>query len=156
MATSQNRFCYPFAISKNGSSVTFTWNLPSRPSRKRLPPWCPRRVPASNVTSAPGTMSCSSKALQRRMTPVSYVESGQPQGFPIGSSPTHQPREERLCGHLFFWSLHQEVSLSSDFVVHPIRRDRCPLVAADSHAHDWLTLQPWPRPQQTRRLLTRP
>ena len=31
--------------------------------------------------------------------------------------------------------------LSSDFVVHPIRWDRCPLVAADPHARAWLTLQ---------------
>jgi integrase/recombinase XerD len=31
--------------------------------------------------------------------------------------------------------------LSCDFVVHPIRWDRCPLVAADPHARSWLTLQ---------------
>ena len=28
-----------------------------------------------------------------------------------------------------------------DFVVHPIRWDRCPLVAADPHARSWLTIQ---------------
>ena len=28
-----------------------------------------------------------------------------------------------------------------DFVVHPIRWDRCPLAAADSHARAWITLQ---------------
>jgi len=31
--------------------------------------------------------------------------------------------------------------LPCDFVVHPIRWDRCPLVAADSHARAWVTLQ---------------
>jgi len=31
--------------------------------------------------------------------------------------------------------------LSFDFVVHPIRWDRCPLAAADSYARSWLTLQ---------------
>jgi integrase/recombinase XerD len=31
--------------------------------------------------------------------------------------------------------------LSCDFVVHPIRWDRYPLVAADPHARSWLTLQ---------------
>jgi len=31
--------------------------------------------------------------------------------------------------------------LSCDFVVHPVRWDRCPLAAADPHAHAWLTLQ---------------
>jgi site-specific recombinase XerD len=31
--------------------------------------------------------------------------------------------------------------LSSDFVVHPIRWDRCPFAAADLHACAWLTLQ---------------
>jgi integrase/recombinase XerD len=31
--------------------------------------------------------------------------------------------------------------LSCDFVVHPIRWDRCPLVAADPQARAWLTLQ---------------
>jgi hypothetical protein len=56
------------------------------------------------------------------------------QVFPAGSSPTRQPRESQLSGHLFFWDLHQEVHLPSDFVVHPIRWDRCPLVAADLDA----------------------
>jgi site-specific recombinase XerD len=37
--------------------------------------------------------------------------------------------------------LHQEVFLSVDFVVHPVRWERCPLVAADLHACSWLTLQ---------------
>jgi integrase/recombinase XerD len=31
--------------------------------------------------------------------------------------------------------------LSCDFVVHPIRWDRCPLVAADPQARSWLTIQ---------------
>ena len=31
--------------------------------------------------------------------------------------------------------------MSSDFVVHPIRWDRCLLAAADPHARAWLTLQ---------------
>lgn len=31
--------------------------------------------------------------------------------------------------------------MSCDFVVHPIRWDRCPLVAADRHGRAWLTLQ---------------
>jgi integrase/recombinase XerD len=31
--------------------------------------------------------------------------------------------------------------LSFDFVVHPIRWEHCPLVAADLHACSWLTLQ---------------
>ena len=31
--------------------------------------------------------------------------------------------------------------MPGDFVVHPIRWDRCPLVAADPHARAWLTLQ---------------
>jgi site-specific recombinase XerD len=37
--------------------------------------------------------------------------------------------------------LHQEVYLSFDFVVHPIRWERCPRVSADVHASAWLTLQ---------------
>src|SRR5580698_8337848 len=47
----------------------------------------------------------------------------------------------RTSSHLFFWNLQQEVHLSSDFVVHPIRWDRCLLAAADPHARAWLTLQ---------------
>lgn len=31
--------------------------------------------------------------------------------------------------------------MSCDFVVHPIRWDRCPLVAADPHGRAWLALQ---------------
>jgi integrase/recombinase XerD len=31
--------------------------------------------------------------------------------------------------------------LLCDFIVHPIRWDRCPLVAADPHARSWLTIQ---------------
>ena len=31
--------------------------------------------------------------------------------------------------------------MSFDFVVHPVRWDRCPLVAVDPHASSWLTLQ---------------
>ena len=31
--------------------------------------------------------------------------------------------------------------MSCDFVVHPIRWDRCPLAAADLHARAWITLQ---------------
>ncbi|HEX3893463.1 MAG TPA: site-specific integrase [Terracidiphilus sp.] len=31
--------------------------------------------------------------------------------------------------------------MSSDFVVHPIRWDRCPFAAADLHSCAWLTLQ---------------
>jgi integrase/recombinase XerD len=69
------------------------------------------------------------------------VESGQPQVFSVGSSPTCEPRESRPSSHLFFWNLQQEVHLSSDFVVHPIRWDRCPLAAADPHVRAWLTLQ---------------
>ena len=42
---------------------------------------------------------------------------------------------------LFFWNLQQEVHLPCDFVVHPIRWDRCPLVAAHPHARSWLILQ---------------
>jgi integrase/recombinase XerD len=42
---------------------------------------------------------------------------------------------------LFSLDLHQEVLLSFDFVVHPIRWERCPLVAADLHACSWLNLQ---------------
>jgi integrase/recombinase XerD len=69
------------------------------------------------------------------------VESGQTQVFPVGSS---SPREQRKAGapsHLLFWNLQQEVRLPCDFVVHPIRWDRCPLVAADPHARSWLTIQ---------------
>src|SRR6185437_16511068 len=72
---------------------------------------------------------------------VCYVESGQLQVFPAGSSLPRNPREARPFSHLFFWNLQQEVRLSSDFVVHPVRWDRCPLVAADPHARAWLTLQ---------------
>jgi site-specific recombinase XerD len=43
--------------------------------------------------------------------------------------------------HLFFWKLQPEVHLACDFVVHAIRWDRCPLVAADPHARAWLTFQ---------------
>jgi site-specific recombinase XerD len=50
-------------------------------------------------------------------------------------------RKVRRSSHLFFWNLQQEVHLSSDFVVHPIRWDRCPLAAADPHARAWITLQ---------------
>jgi site-specific recombinase XerD len=69
------------------------------------------------------------------------VESGQPQVFPVGSLPPRGPRESRPSSHLFFWNLHPEVHLACDFVVHPIRWDRCPLAAADPHARAWLTLQ---------------
>ena len=69
------------------------------------------------------------------------MESGQPQVFPVGSSLPRGPREARASGHLFFWNLRSEVHLPCDFVVHPIRLDRCPLAAADSHAHAWITLQ---------------
>src|SRR3984885_5202843 len=61
--------------------------------------------------------------------------------FPADSSPPRSPREAGAPSRLFFWSLHQEVHLSCDFVVHPIRWERCPLVAADPHARSWLTLQ---------------
>jgi integrase/recombinase XerD len=44
----------------------------------------------------------------------------------------------RACSH---WISTQEVLLSVDFVVHPVRWERCPLVAADLHACSWLTLQ---------------
>jgi integrase/recombinase XerD len=37
--------------------------------------------------------------------------------------------------------LHQEVHVPFEFTVHPIRWDRFPLVASDSHAHAWLLLQ---------------
>jgi integrase/recombinase XerD len=69
------------------------------------------------------------------------VESGQPQVFPAGSLSPRAPREPQRSSHLFFWNLQQEVPLSSDFVVHPIRWDRCLLAAADPHARAWLTLQ---------------
>ena len=49
--------------------------------------------------------------------------------------------EAQLSGHLFFWNLRSEVHLPCDFVVHPIRWDRCPLAAADPHARAWITLQ---------------
>ena len=64
------------------------------------------------------------------------------QVFSAGSSLPRKPRETRPFSHLFFWNLQQEVHLSSsDFVVHPIRWDRCPVAAADPHARAWLTLQ---------------
>ena len=72
---------------------------------------------------------------------VSYVESGQTQVFPVGSSLPRRPREARPSSRLFFWNLQPEVHLSSDFVVHPICWDRCPFAAADLHARAWLTLQ---------------
>ena len=55
--------------------------------------------------------------------------------------PRRAARVRRGHPHLFFWNLQQEVHLSSDFFVHPIRWDRCPLAAADLHARAWLTLQ---------------
>jgi hypothetical protein len=79
--------------------------------------------------------------LWYQATTVSYVESGQPQVFPVGSSSPDRPTESRPSSHLFFWNLQQEVRLSRDFVVHPIRWGRCLLAAADPHAHAWLTLQ---------------
>jgi len=51
------------------------------------------------------------------------------------------PRETRVSGHLFFWNLRSEDNLPCNFVVHPIRWDRCPLAAADTHARAWITLQ---------------
>ena len=56
------------------------------------------------------------------------------------------PRRRAICEaggsfRLFFWNLQEEVHLSSDFVVHAIRWDRCLLAAADPHARAWLTLQ---------------
>jgi site-specific recombinase XerD len=69
------------------------------------------------------------------------VESGQIQVFSVGSSSPNNPREAGAPSHLFFWSLHREVHLANDFVVHPIRWDRCPLVAVDPHARSWLTIQ---------------
>ena len=42
---------------------------------------------------------------------------------------------------LFLLDLQQEVYLPFEFVVHPIRWDRCPLAAADPHASSWLMLQ---------------
>jgi hypothetical protein len=54
------------------------------------------------------------------------------------------PRPPHQAGpspRLFSLDLHQEVLLSVDFVVHPVRWERCPLVAADLHACSWLTLQ---------------
>jgi hypothetical protein len=51
------------------------------------------------------------------------------------------PRESRPSSHLFFWNLQQEVRLSCDFVVHPIRWGRFPFVAADPYARAWVTLQ---------------
>jgi integrase/recombinase XerD len=68
------------------------------------------------------------------------VESGQPQVFSATSPPLPSQREARRA-HLFSLDLQQEVLLSFDFVVHPIRWERCPLVAADLHACSWLTLQ---------------
>jgi hypothetical protein len=65
----------------------------------------------------------------------------QPQVVPVGSSPPRRPCEAGTSSHLFFWNLRQEVHLPCDFVVHPIRWDRCPFVAADPQARSWLTIQ---------------
>jgi hypothetical protein len=46
--------------------------------------------------------------------------------------------------HLFFCNLQQEVHLAGDFVVHPIRWDRCPSAAGDPHARAWITLPALP------------
>lgn len=88
--------------------------------------------------AADTTPHCSPTFLE---TNVCYVESGQPQVLPVDSSPTHRPREDWRSGHLFFWSLQQEVHLADDFVVHPIHWERCPLAAADPYARAWITLQ---------------
>jgi hypothetical protein len=66
---------------------------------------------------------------------------GKLQVVSVGSSPPRRPPEAGAHSHLFFWNLQQEVHLPCDFVVHPIRWDRCPLVAADPHARSWLTIQ---------------
>ena len=42
---------------------------------------------------------------------------------------------------LFSWNLHLEVHEPFESTVYPIRRDRCPSVASDAHAHAWLLLQ---------------
>lgn len=97
------------------------------------------RVPVRTALNEPDSTNCCFLMLAR--TPVSYVESGQPQVCPVGSSSTRGLRESRPSSCLFFWNLQREVHLSSDFFVDPIRRDRCPFAAADLHASAWLTLQ---------------
>src|ERR1022692_2257996 len=84
-------------------------------------------------------MRCSSPIVPRTL--VCDVELGQPQVFSAGSSPPRSQLGACQSGRLFSLDLHLEVLLTFDFVVHPIRWERCPLVAADLHASSWLTLQ---------------
>src|SRR6202789_1187140 len=104
-----------------------------------MPPSFPPLEAVSIAPSGQGTTGFCLPTCSRTL--VSYVESGQPQVFSVDSSPPHGPRQAGAPSRLFFWSLHQEIRLSCDFVVHPIRWDRCPLIEADPHAQSWLTLQ---------------
>ena len=61
--------------------------------------------------------------------------------FSAGSPPPRSPREVQASFCLFSLDLHQEVHVPFAFTVHPIRRDRCPLLASDAHAHAWFLLQ---------------
>jgi len=87
------------------------------------------------------TSYCSAMTSEDRVTDVSYVESGQLQVFAAGSPLTSNSRGACATSPLFFWNFPQEVPMGGDFVVHPVRWDRCPLVAADPHARAWLTIQ---------------
>jgi integrase/recombinase XerD len=61
--------------------------------------------------------------------------------FSAGSPPPRSTRETFVPSCLFSLDLHQEVHVPFEFTVHPIRWDRCPLVASDVQAHAWLLLQ---------------
>jgi hypothetical protein len=61
--------------------------------------------------------------------------------FSAGSPPPRSQLEAFVPSCLFSLDLHQEVHVPFEFTVHPIRWDRCPLVASDAHAYAWLLLQ---------------
>src|SRR5277367_637733 len=103
-----------------------------------MPPSFPPLEAVSIAPSGQGTTGFCLPTCSRTL--VSYVESGQPQVFSVGSLP-RIPHEGAPSLFLFSLGLHQEVHLSFEFIVHPIRWERCPLVAADPHACSWLTLQ---------------
>lgn len=108
-------------------------------STAKTRPSNPRPEPALPALAAAATTPVCLQTC--REINVSYVESGQPQVFSAGSPLSRAPREAVRAGGLFSLDLHQEVLLSFEFAVHPIRWDRCPLVGADLHARSWLTLQ---------------
>src|SRR5258707_8709589 len=107
----------------------------------------PRQVRAPTVRSGPDSISYSSRMCER--IPVSYVELDFGDGvqgkgavpLPLLSSLEAVLATSTTQDALFSSDSRQEVHLAVNFVVQPVRWDRCPAVAAHPVCRAWLTFQ---------------